>query len=222
MAKIFKMRKGFTLIEILISVSLLSLVLMGLYESLDIQRASNKHLFEYLQKSVKRDRAIMVLFNDLLKSDGNITLKKSDFDRLCINSTVNSLYGLPSAKVCWAVLKQKNTLVRVEGNDYNLPLNSEDRVEIDKVIENLDLFDITYNKKKAKILVVAQVRGSKPYTFLLRGLSPPIKKKKKKKGFKKPSQGQGGESKNGGSGRTQGGGAGRVDDGQTQTENIEK
>ncbi len=175
------MRKGFTLIEILISVSLLSLVLIGLYESLDIQRSSNKHLFEYLKRSVERDRAIMVLFNDLLKSDGNITVKKGDFDRVCINSTTNSLYALPEAKVCWVVLKRKNTLVRVEGGEYNLPLSSEDQVAVDKVLSNLKLFDLTYNKKLGKILVVVKAEGAKPYTFLLRGVSPPALPKKRKK-----------------------------------------
>ena len=210
-----KMRRGFTLIEVLISISLLSLVLLGLYESLDIQRSSNKHLFEYLKKSISRDRAIMVLFNDLLKSDGNITLKKGDFDRLCINSTSNSLYSLPQAKVCWAVIKNKNTLVRVEGNDYELPLNSEDRVEIDKVIKNLKLFDITYQKKLGKILVVAQVAGSKPYVFLIRGVSPPAKKKRSK--FRRLDRDKVNRTRRGGgSGGGNGGGVRGRDEGQVE------
>ncbi len=175
------MRQGFTLIEILISVALLSLVLIGLYDSLDIQRASNKHLFEYLQKALNRDKAIMVFYNDLVKSDGNITIKKSDFDRVCINSTTNSLYALPVAKVCWVVVKEKNQLVRVEGNGYSLPTKSEDRVAVDRTIKNMKLFDVYYNKKVGKILVVAKAEGAEPYTFLVRGIFPPAEKKRKRK-----------------------------------------
>ncbi len=70
------MRKAFTLIEILISIMLLSLVLIGLYDSLDIQRNSNKHLFEYLQKALIKIKPIMVLFNDLMESDGIPNLKR--------------------------------------------------------------------------------------------------------------------------------------------------
>jgi prepilin-type N-terminal cleavage/methylation domain-containing protein len=175
------MRKAFTLIEILISIMLLSLVLIGLYDSLDIQRNSNKHLFEYLQKALNKDKTIMVLFNDLMKSDGNITIKKSDYDRLCINSTTNSLYALPVAKVCWVVIKEKNQLVRVEGSSYELPVKSEDRVAVDRTIKNMKIFDTYYNKKAGKILVVAQQENGEPYTFLLRGIYPPQKKKASRK-----------------------------------------
>jgi len=174
------MRRGFTLIEILVSISLLSLVLMGLYESLDIQRSSNKHLFNYLQKSVAQDKAVTVLFNDLIKSDGNLTLKKGEFDRLCIGSTKNSLYALPVAKVCWVVSKEKNSLVRIEGGEFSLPVKNEDRVEVDKVISNVKIFDITYNKKLGKVLVVLDSASTqKPYIFMVRGIYPPPKPKKK-------------------------------------------
>ncbi len=174
------MRRAFTLIEILISISLLSLVLIGLYESLDIQRSSNKHLYNYLQKSLSQDRAVMVLFNDLIKSDGNLSIKDGEFDRLCLNSTSNSLYGLPVAKVCWVVAKEKNTLVRVEGGDFSLPLKEDDRVEVDRVVKNVKLFDLTYDEKLGKVLVALEVANSKPFLFMVRGLYMPPKKKKKK------------------------------------------
>ena len=45
-------RSAFTLIEVLVSILLISLVFLGLYSSLDIQRRSNQHLHEYLQKAL--------------------------------------------------------------------------------------------------------------------------------------------------------------------------
>jgi prepilin-type N-terminal cleavage/methylation domain-containing protein len=170
-------RHAFTLIEVLISVALLSIVMMGLYSALSMQRSSNKHLFEYLTKAVEDDRVIMVLYRDIMYSDGNLTIKKGEFDRFCIHSTGNSLYGLSQAKVCWLVGKEENRLLRVEGNGYSLPLKYEDKVAVDQTMEHMVLFDIT--RKKGEILIVLQAAGGEPYTFMLQGIAQPPKKKKK-------------------------------------------
>ena len=175
----YKSRAAFTLVEILIAITLLSIVLVGLYGVLDTQRRSVDIIKKNLDKSIDNDRVIMVLYNDILSSDGNITLKKGERDTLCIESTRNSLYELGIAKVCWLVLKEDDTLVRVEGNGYRLPLGLEDTVEIDKVLKGVKVFDIT--RSKNNILAVIQVANKEPYSFLLQGIKPPPKPKKKKK-----------------------------------------
>jgi len=180
-------RGAFTLIEVLISVALLSLVLMGLYQSLDLQRQSNKHLHAFLQKALDRDRIAMVLYRDLLASDGDLTLTNGEFDRLCINRTTHSLYALPEAKVCWVVAKEGKTLTRIEGSDYKLPLKQEDRVAIDKVLPGMELFDLY--RKKGDLLVVFKASNTDPYSFLLQGLEPPPKPKKSKKVKRTPARG---------------------------------
>ena len=174
-----RLRGAFTLIEILIATALLSIVLIGLYGVLDTQKRSVSIIKENLDRSVDHDRAIMVLYNDILKSDGNITLKKGERDRLCIEATRNSLYELGVAKVCWLVLKEQDTLVRVEGNGYNIPIGLEDNVEVDRVLKGVRLFDITRNKDS--ILAVIQELNKEPYSFLLQGIKQPPKPKPKKK-----------------------------------------
>ena len=166
-----KLRKAFTLIEVLISVALLSIVMLGLYSALNMQRSSNKHLFSYLSKAIDGDRVIMVLYRDIMFSDGNLTIQKGEFDRFCIENTSNSLYGLSRAKVCWVVAKEENQLLRSEGNGYKLPLKHEDKVAVDKTIKHITLFDIS--RKKGDVLVVLQSANEKPYTFMLQGIEKP-------------------------------------------------
>ncbi len=178
-----KNRPAFTLIEILIAITLLSIVLIGLYGVLDTQRRSVDIIKKNLDKSIDNDRVIMVLYNDILSSDGNITLKKGERDTLCIESTRNSLYELGVAKVCWLVLKEDDTLVRIEGNGYRLPLGLEDNVEIDRVLKGVRVFDIT--RSKSNILAVIQEANKEPYSFLLQGIKAPPKPKPKKKKIKK-------------------------------------
>jgi hypothetical protein len=150
-------------------------------------RDSNANLYNYLQKSKKVTQATKVLYLDIMSSDGNITIKKDEFTRLCMQETKNSLYALSLAKVCWVVLKKDNTLVRVEGNNYTLPTRFEDRVEVNPVMKHVELFDVYHQKDK--VLVFLKQKGEEPITFMIQGVTKPkIKKVIKKKPIKqKPS-----------------------------------
>jgi len=172
-------RKAFTLIEVLISIALLGLILPALYQIVDLLQDSNQHLLSYLEKSKNITKATQTLYLDILSSDGNITIKKDEFSRVCIERTRNSLYGLPVAKVCWVVLKKENTLARIEGGYYHLPVTEDERVEIDPVMKDVELFDVYYQKDK--ILVLLQQHAKEPIGFMVQGVEKPKKKKKKKK-----------------------------------------
>jgi hypothetical protein len=103
-----------------------------------------------------------------------------------MEQTMNSLYGLPAAKVCWVVLKDKHTLVRVEGTAYHLPVGMEERVEVDPVMQDMILFDVYWQKDK--VLVLLQQKSKEPVTFMVQGITkpkPPKKKKQRKKSNKK-------------------------------------
>ena len=172
-------RRAFTLLEVLISIALLGIMLPALFSSVDMLKDSNEHLLEHLEKAKKVTKATKVLYMDILGSDGNISIETDEYSRICMNETKNSLYGLPIAKVCWVVLKEKDTLTRVEGGYYSLPLKSKDKVEVDLVIANIEMFDVYHQKDK--VLVVLQEKNKEPISFLVQGIRKPEKKKIKKK-----------------------------------------
>jgi len=179
-----KHKKAFTLIEVLISIGLLGIVIVALFSTVSMMRDSNDHLHSYLEKAKKITKATKVLYLDIVSSDGNITIKKDEFTRLCMNQTRNSLYGLSRAKVCWVVLKQHNTLARVEGNNYSLPTRFEDKVEVNPVMKNIELFDVYHQEDK--VIVFLKQKAKEPITFMIQGVNKPvIKKKVKKKNPKK-------------------------------------
>ncbi len=176
-------KKGFTLIEVIISIILLSLVLMALYKSAEILRKSNIQLFEYLQKSTKSLKGTKTLFTDLIHSDYNITIDtKEKFHRLTLASTRNSLYGEEKVKVVWLVHKNNNTLLRLEGTQYDIPLKSEQHVEVDVIAQNIELFKIYKSKTKTKILAIIKVKGQEPQMFMCQNIqtAPPKPKKPQK------------------------------------------
>lgn len=167
-------RTAFTLVEVLISITLLSLVLMALYKSADILRDSNLHLFNHLKKSTHTLKGSKTLYMDLMQSDHNITINSEEkLHRVTINRTLNSLYGQGVAKVVWLVYKEENTLLRLEGGRYNIPLRDEERVEIDIIAKHVELFKIYKSKKKSKILAMIKIKGQEPQLFMTQNIPLP-------------------------------------------------
>jgi prepilin-type N-terminal cleavage/methylation domain-containing protein len=166
-----KNNKAFTLLEVLISIMLLSLVLMALYKSAEILRASNKNLFSHLEKTSDALKGSKVLYMDILQSDGNITIDRDKkFHRLIIGNTQHSLYGLSQATVTWLVYKENNQLLRVEGGAYKLPLKLEENVAIDVISKNMELFKIYKSKKRDKLLIMSKIVGAEVQSFMMQNL----------------------------------------------------
>ena len=172
-------RPAFTIIEVLISIALMGIILPALYQTVDLLRDSNTHLFENLEKAKKVTQVTDTLYLDLVSSDGNISIQKDEFSRVCIENTKNSLYALSVAKVCWVVLRKENTLLRIEGYGYHLPIKEDEKVEVNTVMKDVEHFDLYH--KKDKILVLLQQKAKEPISFMIQGIEKPKKKKKKKK-----------------------------------------
>jgi len=172
-------KKAFTLIEVLISIVLVGLIIPPLYKLITLMNDSNTQIFNYVKKQSRESKVLDTLYLDILSSDGNISITKNDFSRLCIMHTNNSLYATPKPKVCWVVLKNNNTLVRLEGNNYNLPLNLESNIHIDSTFKDIELFDVY--RQKSNILVILKRKHQEPVAFEIYGINTPTKKKKTQK-----------------------------------------
>jgi len=173
-------KSAFTLVEVLISITLLSLVLMALYKSSDLLRRSNMHLYHHLEHISDAMKGSQVLYLDLLQADNNISIlhREKKFDQLTIEKTEHSLYGLAPVKVTWLIYKENNTLLRIEGTKYELPLREDENVEVDNVSEHIELFKFYKNKKKNKLLAIIKGKGEVSQSFLIQNLaSPPFKPK---------------------------------------------
>ncbi|MCK9372345.1 MAG: prepilin-type N-terminal cleavage/methylation domain-containing protein [Sulfuricurvum sp.] len=121
-------REGFTLIELLVSITLFGLIALFLFGSIDNLR--KQQVFYQKKEAVlgKKNQILSLLRTDLERTESVsvTTASNKDFDRITINNSNRSLYALNRPFVIWLVLKQDNTLIRLESAaPIKLPLTPE-------------------------------------------------------------------------------------------------
>lgn len=141
------MKKGFTIIELLISIILFSLIATFLYGGID-QVRSMRIFYEKKGEILKKHEQIRaLLYRDFLEAE-SITIMQGQEDRniIFLNREQNSLYGIPLATVVWLVMKDDNTLLRLESaQNIKLPLDPSNiyQVHTDVVSTGCTMFGAT-------------------------------------------------------------------------------
>jgi len=159
------MKKAFTLIELIISIFLLSLAILFISQSLSNLNI-NKNIFikneNYLYKE---NKIVNLLYYDILLSK-KIDIKNSkDFAILYLN-TQNTIYNIDYPYVIWFVSKKNNTLCRIESSiNMKLPINYEDiyKINLLSLNQNCSYFHISNSYDKKKYLVFLKFKNNPIY-----------------------------------------------------------
>jgi len=161
-------KKAFTLIELLVSIVIIALIVTYLYESLGILKKSNDQLLSRDKERGYETDLKKLFISDIMQGyDLNISKTDSKEYDIMTLSSLNSLHGIKKPKIAYLVTKKENTLIRIEGVDFTLPLNSETvyHVKFDELKKNLEYFKIFLNKKKNRLLVNIKTKESEPVVF---------------------------------------------------------
>ena len=163
-------KRAFTLIEVIISIFLLTLVVFALYKNLNIVKKSTIQLHTHLENSQKDIKSYKLLYLDLLQMTNRpiITSKEKNYDRVCFFSK-NSLYGLSKAYICWAVHKRDNKLLRVESTKkFILPPQVDTPLQIDIIKKDIKIFKVYIHKKENQLLVY--IKDKKEMSFKVKAI----------------------------------------------------
>ncbi len=157
-------KKGFTLVELLVSIVLFGLISMLLFSVIDTMR---KQLFFFQAKELTMDSKNLVL--SLFRSDFNRPLglkiingENKNFSLVMINGSNRSLYGIDHPNVAWVVLKHNTTLVRLESaHPIALPIKPELQylVHSDVIATDCEIFRVYESAKN--VFVYLKIENQK-------------------------------------------------------------
>lgn len=146
------MKKAFSLVEVIVSITIFSIVIIFLYQTLDMTKTSNNFYEKSLNKIIDKNTLKEIVFEDLLSvTDTNSTIISVDKNKNSILQlqTINTFHN-PLFNNITYLLSKDDKLLRIESldpfnfndiNDYFL-----DNSYIDILYENIDFFYILKNK----------------------------------------------------------------------------
>ena len=160
------MRKAFTLIELMIAITLTALLLTLLYNASDSIKKGATHYLDKEQSLIKNSQKIYrLILMDILDSDLNTTfITNQDVDRgtNILLHTSNSLHRVENPWVLYKVTDEKE-LLRIE-SPYRpkFPLNqvTNPNIFVDIICNDTKRFKIY--KKKSEFLLIFQCHQDRP------------------------------------------------------------
>ncbi|WP_456323376.1 PulJ/GspJ family protein [Hydrogenimonas sp.] len=120
------MKRGFTLVEMLISILLTAIVFTYLFATLDGLRASHSRYVKSVKKVTASQTIFSLLTKDITQMRSRMAIThEAGYDRFSF-TTENSIYGIARPWVLYYVSRMENALIRIEatkpidfsGSDY--------------------------------------------------------------------------------------------------------
>lgn len=118
------MKNAFTLIELMISIILLSLIVGFLYQSVAQLQSSNQQFLESSNKTQQREEILKLLYNDFINAFSiHVNAQEHDHDVITMQSS-NSLNTMTQPYLTYQVYKDDNTLRRLESPLENIDFSN--------------------------------------------------------------------------------------------------
>lgn len=128
------MQRGFTLVELLVSLTLFSLIAIFLVGGIDQIRLMRSFYAQKGEQFTHHERIRSLLYRDLAQTE---TLKRVEEDTdhtiMILEPTRHTLYGITLPTVVWLVIRRDNTLIRLESaKPIQIPLDPTTLYEVHK------------------------------------------------------------------------------------------
>lgn len=153
------MKRGFTLLEVLISIMIFGILIVFLYKTLDNTKYSNKLINEKKQNLINSNKIYNIFLEDILESSNIVILKDKNKNSILKMSSHNIFHNSNFNNVTY-LIDNKNNLIRIESEgEFNLEKNTDDFYKnsyIDILIENIVFFEVL--NKESNILISLNVK----------------------------------------------------------------
>lgn len=172
------MRKAFTLVEMMVSIVLLSIIVLFLYQTLDMTKLSNTFYKNQLQQIKDQNKIKLLMFEDMVNSFDSNGSTEPYFDDKNENSVLNiksyNTFHNPFFNHITYFVSRENNLIRCESQskfDKNKIYDFSENAYIDVVDQNVSKFKISQHKKeKNNYVVYIKYEDNKEIFFTLKSL----------------------------------------------------
>lgn len=148
------MRKAFTLVELMISVLLLSLIVTFLYQSVAQLQTSNMQFLKKTDQLKVRESLLELLYNDFINASFVQWIERENDYDVILMQTNNSFHDMSQPFVMYKVYKEDAHLKRIESPVEKTDFNNN-IFRFNDIIENVKSFKVYENKGHYLIYVKA-------------------------------------------------------------------
>lgn len=153
-------KKAFTLIELLISVTILVLIFTFIYGQFNLAQLSTKKTTQIESSTTQRGKIITLLYNDFITTKEIVPTSGKSFDKF-INAfeTNNSLHGISNPFVKYAVIETNDGkfLMRAESNQQNISFSeNNNKFYMDEIVKNIEFFKVITNDNYIEFFIKAK------------------------------------------------------------------
>lgn len=150
------MKKAFTLVELMISIVLLSIIVTFLYQTVAQLQTSNLQFLKKTDGLQKREQVLKLIYNDFINASSIQWYDKGEAKDVILLQTNNSFHNMSQPYVLYKVYKEESILKRVES-----PVEKIDFLnnifKFNDIIENVKLFKVY--EQKGHYLIYIKANG---------------------------------------------------------------
>lgn len=173
-------KKGFTLVEVMVSITIFSIVIVFLYQSLNLSKTFNQTFKRHLNNHISMYDLEKIIFEDILETKGEISIKTDKNNNTIFQITQsNNTYHDPFNKYITYLLSNNNKLIRIESKDEFNTTSSisqfldKDDVYIDIIAKDITKFKVLSNIQNADAFTIyITTLDEKDYLFSAKTVIP--------------------------------------------------
>ena len=160
------MKRGFTLLEVMISITIFLIVLTAMYKVLDSSKVSISKMDEHISKGQVDKELYNILIEDIAESKKVILTFNQDQQSIITFQSNNSFYN-PFYMYKTYLVSSSNKLMRIESlNEFKKEkLNDQffSNAFIDVLVEDIEKFYVV--KKENQYLVIIKQKNKEKLTY---------------------------------------------------------
>lgn len=158
------MKKSFTLLELLISITLFMIIVVFLYKTIDEVKYSN-NIFLNKQKAYEIENNIYNIFLEDISESSNITISKDKNKNSIVKIKTNNTYHNPYFNYITYLIGANKKLLRIEGlKEFKeqdiITENTFLDTYIDVLAENIEFFEAK-NESNTYVLVLKEEKNER-------------------------------------------------------------